>query len=231
MVRLADFEVELAAAVSDATPVTFEPGHHRSSQLGCVAMVTGMGGGAHSIVEDALGRRPRQIEDTDSLASSRSDRPRIEASPGFDQLSPGARESPDTRSGVKRRSSSACTPTSWAHRTASKFPQTPWLAFASNATCCSGPTKRSSTGAWRSGARAKFCSHQDLFQPDRQIAHTHPGGVINGVGNRSGDVDDRGCQFPKSLYLDDDEGVRNAARRLLDAHGFLTTGYASVTDF
>jgi len=55
--------------------------------------------------------------------------------------------------------------------------------------------------------------------------------VINGVGDRSGDVDDRGRQFPKSLYLDDDEGVRNAARRLLDAHGFLTTGYASVTDF
>ena len=63
LARLADLEVERVAAVHDAAPVPFEPGQHRDSQLGGVAMVARVRGRAHSVVEDAFGRRPRQIED------------------------------------------------------------------------------------------------------------------------------------------------------------------------
>jgi hypothetical protein len=42
LTRLADLEVERAAAVDDAAAVPFEPGQHRGSQLGGVAMVAGV---------------------------------------------------------------------------------------------------------------------------------------------------------------------------------------------
>ena len=60
---LADLEVERAAAVDDAAPVPIEPGQHRRGQLGGVAMVAGVRRGAHPVVEHALGRRLRQVED------------------------------------------------------------------------------------------------------------------------------------------------------------------------
>ena len=41
----------------------FEPGEHGRGQLGGVAMIAGMRGGAHPVVEDTLRRRLRQIED------------------------------------------------------------------------------------------------------------------------------------------------------------------------
>ena len=63
LTRLADLEVERAAAVDDAPPVLFEPSQHRGGQFGGVAMVAGVRRGAHPIVEDTRGRRPRQIED------------------------------------------------------------------------------------------------------------------------------------------------------------------------
>jgi len=63
MARLADLEVEGATAVDDAAVMPFEPGQHRGSELGGVAMIACMRGGAHPVVEDALGRRPGQIED------------------------------------------------------------------------------------------------------------------------------------------------------------------------
>ena len=40
-----------------------EPRQHRGGELGGVAMVARVRGRAHPVVEDALGRRPRQIED------------------------------------------------------------------------------------------------------------------------------------------------------------------------
>src|SRR5258708_1869122 len=63
LTRLADFEVESAAAVDDAPPVPLEPSEHRGGQFGGVAVVAGMRGGAHPIVVDTLRRRLRQIED------------------------------------------------------------------------------------------------------------------------------------------------------------------------
>ncbi len=63
LTRLADLEVESAAAVDDAALVPLEPGQHRRGQLGGVAVVAGMRGGAHPIVVDTLRRRLRQIED------------------------------------------------------------------------------------------------------------------------------------------------------------------------
>src|SRR5882724_7740966 len=63
LTRLADLEVESAAAVDDAPPVPREPGEHRGGQFGGVAVVAGMRGGAHPVVEDTLRRRRRQIED------------------------------------------------------------------------------------------------------------------------------------------------------------------------
>src|SRR5712671_212837 len=63
LARLANLEVERAAAVDDAPPVLLEPRQHRGGQLGSVAMVARVRGGAHPIVEGTLGRRPRQIED------------------------------------------------------------------------------------------------------------------------------------------------------------------------
>src|SRR5260370_899672 len=63
LARLADLEVERAAAVDDAPLVLLEPGQHRGGQLGGVAMVARVRGGAHPIIEGTVGRRPRQIED------------------------------------------------------------------------------------------------------------------------------------------------------------------------
>ena len=63
LARLADLEIERAAAIDGAAPVPFEPGQDRCGQFGGITMVAGMRGGAHPVVEDALGRRPRQIED------------------------------------------------------------------------------------------------------------------------------------------------------------------------
>src|SRR5258708_4920104 len=63
LARLGSLEVEGAAAVDDAPLVLLEPSQNRGSQLGGVPMVARVRGGAHSVVEDALGRRPRQIED------------------------------------------------------------------------------------------------------------------------------------------------------------------------
>ncbi len=63
LARLADLEVERAAAVDGAAPVAFEPSQHRGGQFGCVAMVPGVRRSTHSVVEDALWRRLRQIED------------------------------------------------------------------------------------------------------------------------------------------------------------------------
>ncbi len=60
---LADLEVQRAAAVNDAAAVVLEPGQYRDGQFNGVAVVAGMRGGAHPIVENALGRRPRQVED------------------------------------------------------------------------------------------------------------------------------------------------------------------------
>src|SRR6266851_274924 len=63
LARFADLEVERPAAVDDTTPVSLEPSQHGSCQLGGVAMIACVRGGAHPVVEDAVGRRPRQIED------------------------------------------------------------------------------------------------------------------------------------------------------------------------
>src|SRR5216683_3653584 len=60
---LADLEIERPAAVDDTTPVPLQPSQHGSGQLGGVAMIPCVRGGAHPVVEDTLGRRPRQIED------------------------------------------------------------------------------------------------------------------------------------------------------------------------
>jgi hypothetical protein len=62
LARLADLEIERSAAVYDAAPVLFEPSQHRGGQLGSVAMIPCMRGGAHPVIEDTLGRRARQIE-------------------------------------------------------------------------------------------------------------------------------------------------------------------------
>src|SRR6516164_2492623 len=64
LARLADLQVERAAAVDNAAPMPLEPGQHRSRQLGGIAMVASVRGGAHPIVEDAPRRRLRQIENT-----------------------------------------------------------------------------------------------------------------------------------------------------------------------
>jgi len=63
LARLADLEVERAAAVDGAAPVPFEPGQDRCCQFRAKAMVAGVRGGAHPVVEDPFGRRPRQVED------------------------------------------------------------------------------------------------------------------------------------------------------------------------
>src|SRR6516165_9548727 len=61
---LADLEIEGAAAVDDAAPVALEPGQHRGGQLGRIPVIAGVRRGAHPVVEDAIGRRSRQVEDT-----------------------------------------------------------------------------------------------------------------------------------------------------------------------
>src|SRR5271163_4499095 len=64
LARLADLEVECAAAVDGPAPVSFEPSQDRGGQFSGIAMVASVRGSAHPIVEDALGRRLRQIEYT-----------------------------------------------------------------------------------------------------------------------------------------------------------------------
>ena len=63
LARLADLEIEGAAAIDDAAAMPFEPTQHGSGQFGGVAVVARVRGGAHPVVEDALGRRTRQIKD------------------------------------------------------------------------------------------------------------------------------------------------------------------------
>src|SRR5258707_129870 len=63
LARLTYLEVERAAAVDDAPPVPLEPGQHRGGQFGGVAVIAGVRGGAHPVIEAPHGRRLRQIED------------------------------------------------------------------------------------------------------------------------------------------------------------------------
>src|SRR5205085_3699180 len=62
LARLADLQVEGTAGVDDAAAVALEPRQHCDRQLGGEPMVAGMRGGAHPVVEDALGRWSRQVE-------------------------------------------------------------------------------------------------------------------------------------------------------------------------
>src|SRR5688572_3191752 len=59
LARLADFEVERTRAVNDAAAMSRQPRKHGSSQFGRIAMIAGVRGGAHPIVEHALRWRLR----------------------------------------------------------------------------------------------------------------------------------------------------------------------------
>src|ERR1700757_1400992 len=52
LARLADLEVEGAAAIDDSPPMPFEPGQHEGGQLRGVTVIAGVRGGAHPVVED-----------------------------------------------------------------------------------------------------------------------------------------------------------------------------------
>src|SRR5262249_12957483 len=62
--NLRELELEGTFAVDHHTAVALEPSQHRRRELGGVAMTASVRGGTHAIVEDALGRRHRQMEHT-----------------------------------------------------------------------------------------------------------------------------------------------------------------------
>src|SRR6516225_5616823 len=61
---LRELELEGTLAVDHHTAVALEPSQHGCRELGGVAMAASVRGGTHTIVEDALGRRHREMEHT-----------------------------------------------------------------------------------------------------------------------------------------------------------------------
>ena len=60
--HLADLETQRPAVVEHPAPVALEPGQDRPGELRGVAVIPGVGGRAHAVVEDALGRRLGEIQ-------------------------------------------------------------------------------------------------------------------------------------------------------------------------
>ena len=63
LIDLAELELERAAVVDDAPAVRLQPREHARGDLRRVAMAARVRGRAHAVVEDAVRRRGREIED------------------------------------------------------------------------------------------------------------------------------------------------------------------------